>query len=395
MRTLVAFLTLTLLLITVEAESDPGVTDNAVKVGMIADLTGPLAFYGQQMREGAKLYIEHINRQGGVYGRKIDLIVEDDGYQPPKTIAAFRKLVDRDRVFCFVGNLGSATTIATFPFIEREKIPLVASGNFNSIMFTPPKRYVFALDPAYPAQLWIILKYIQQTQKETRLAVIYQDDDMGRDGLKGLREASQYYNMPVVVEDSYKRGAVDFSTQVLNTKQGNPTHVILLTVYREAAAILKKSHQLDWHPQFIGFGPAVDDKVVELAGEAAEGYMALTFLDFNTDNPSPQLKFYFDLSKRYTPDVQPRPIHAFGFAVTQILVEGLKRAGRDLTREKLVEALETFNGWANYLGAPLTYGPNIRGGTRTAAFLVKADIERRIMVRTTDWIEYRKPAEVE
>jgi branched-chain amino acid transport system substrate-binding protein len=380
--------------LTVSVEAETGVTDDKIKVGMIADLTGPIAFVGQEASSGVKLYLQHINDQGGVHGRKIELIVEDDGYKPPRTVAAFRKLLDRDGVFCFAGNVGSSTTMATFPLIKRERVPLIGPANFNSAMFTPPKRYVFGLDPSYSIQSWIMLKYIHQNAPAAKLAIIYQDDDMGLDGLKGFQEAAKHYNMPIVAEASYKRGAVDFTTQVLTLKQKNPTHVILVTVTREAPAILEKSHQLGWDPQFLAALPATDQKVVELAGEAAANFMGIACIDIAISAPDKQTQRYLDLVEQYDSGRKLSLYHAFGVMIAQIFVEGLQRAGRDLTREKLVDAMETFNGWQDCLGPPVTYGSNVRGGTSTAAFLVKADVKNKTLVRATDWIQFEKPQEI-
>ena len=113
-------------------EGIQGVTDDTIRVGMIVDLTGPVAFLGQEISAGAKLYFDHVNAQGGVHGRKLELFVEDDGYQPARTVAAYRKLVDLDEVFCFVGNLGTPTTHAIMPMLEREKIPLFGPTAFSS-----------------------------------------------------------------------------------------------------------------------------------------------------------------------------------------------------------------------------------------------------------------------
>lgn len=385
---------LMVMFLTVSVGAETGVTDDKIKVGMIADLTGPIAFVGQEASSGVKLYLQHVNDQGGVHGRKIELIVEDDGYKPPRTVAAFRKLLDRDGVFCFAGNVGSSTTMATFPLIKRERVPLIGPANFNSAMFTPPKRYVFGLDPSYPIQSWIMLKYIHENAPAAKLAIIYQDDDMGLDGLKGFHEAAKHYHMPIVAEASYKRGAVDFSTQVLTLKRKDPTHVILITVTRETAGILEKAHQINWHPQFLAALPGTDEKVVELAGEAAVNFMGVAFIDMASQAPDKQTQRYLDLVQQYDPDRKQSLYHAFGVMVAQIFVEGLQRAGRDLTREKLVEAMETFNGWQDCLGPPITYGPNVRGGVNTAAFLVKADVENKTLVRATDWIQFEKPKEI-
>lgn len=389
----VSFLSITLLIsasVPTAAEDVPGVTDNQILVGMITDLTGPAAFLGQEISAGAQLYLKHVNSLGGVHGRKIRLIVEDDGYKPPRSVAAFRKLVDRDRVFCFTLNLGSSCNLAVFPLIKRERIPLVYPACFNTAMHTPPKRYVFAPDPDYAAQSWIMVKYIVEAEKapSPRLAVVYQDDDFGRDGLRGLRDAAAHYGLPVVAEESHKRGAVDFSTQVLNLRQANPTHVILWTLVREAATVLKEAHRLGWHPCFIGGNPAADDKIIELAGDAAANFMAIGFFDLWENPPGDALKLYRRLEPESGSDRASRPFRAWAFGSAQILVEALLRAGRNLTREKLVEALESFRGWNGNLGVPVTYGPNLWGGKHTAVILTRADIARGILVRATDWITF-------
>jgi branched-chain amino acid transport system substrate-binding protein len=376
------------------AEEAPGVSDAAIRVGMITDLTGPLAFVGQEASAGARLYLDQVNAQGGVHGRRIELIVEDDGYQPPRAVAAFRKLVDRDQVFCFAGSMGSSTTMATFPLLERERIPLIAPLTFASAMHTPPKQYLFAMDPSYSIQSWIIAKYILEIEKAEapRLAILYQDDDYGQDGLKGLREVAAHYGLPIVAEESYKKGAVDFSTQVLNLRQADPTHVVLWTVYRETAAVLKEAQMAGWHPQFIGGIPVADTKTLELAGAEAEGLLALQCIDFGSQGAP--MRQYRELLEKHTPGQQSRFFHAAGFWSVQVLVEGLQRAGRELTREKLVEAMERFENWDGSIGPPLTYGPNLRGGKNTSAFLVRADVANKTFVRATDWIRFERPAQV-
>ncbi len=379
---------------TARADDVPGVTDDKILVGTIADLTGPVAFAGQQGSAGMRLYLKHINEQGGVHGRQIELRVEDDGYSPPRTVAAFRKLLDRDGVFCFASNGGTAPTMATLKLIERERVPVVMPFTWSSQMSIPAKRYVFAMDPNYQVESWIIAQYIAEaeTTESPRLAVVYQDDDAGQDGLKGLREAAAHYGLPLVAEEGYKRGAIDFSTQTLNIKKADPTHVVLLTINREAAAIMKEAHQAGWKPQFIGWVPSTDDKTVELAGRAAEGFLGLGIVDLASDAKPMQL--YRDLLAQYAPNERPSIYHTVAFGIAQTLVEGLQRAGRDLTREKLVEALETLDHWDGSVLPPITYGPNLRGGNFSSAFMKKADVKNKRMVRTSDWLHFKRSTQV-
>jgi branched-chain amino acid transport system substrate-binding protein len=220
------------------------------------------------------------------------------------------------------------------------------------------------------------------------LGVIYQDDDFGLDGLEGLRDAAAYYGLTIVAEESYKRGAVDFSTQVLNLKKAKPTHVILWTVLRETAAVLKEADQLGWEPQFLGNFTAADDQLVKLAGGVLKNTLFVSFFDLS----SPQMKTYVELIDRYTPDRKPGFYHAGGFTIAQGLVESLQRAGRDLSREKLVEAAETFDRWdENAFAMPITYGPGLRGGMDARVFFARADVEQGKMVRVTDDIHFELP----
>jgi branched-chain amino acid transport system substrate-binding protein len=370
-------------------EGHQGVTDDTIRVGMITDLTGPLAFLGQEFSAGAKLYIDHVNDRGGVHGRKLEFIVEDDGYQPARTVAAYRKLVDLDDVFCFLGNAGTPTTAAIMPMLEQERVPLLFPATFSSAIYTPPRRYVFASFLSYRMQSWVMAQYVAENwdDSDARVGVIYQDDDMGLDGLAGLREAAAHYDLPIVAKESYKRGAVDFSTQVLNIKKANPTHVILWTVLRETAAILKESDQLGWSPQFLVNATVADDELVKLAGGAAENALILTMFDLSSDEE--QVRQYIELINRQE---TPSLYHAFGFAMGQSLVEALERSGRDLTREKLVEALETFDSWdENVFSIPVSYGPELRGGMSTRLFFSRADLDKEKLVRVTDDILFEMP----
>lgn len=366
----------------------PGVTDTTVRLGMIADLTGPLAFVGQEVSAGIQTYLAWVNDQGGVHGRRLELLVEDDGYQPPRTLSAFRKLVDQDQIFCLVGDVGSATTQALFPSIEREGVPLFGPAAFTSSFYTPPRRWVFAFDPSYYVQAWVMLRYLAEGAQvpSPRLGVIYQDDDYGQDGLRGLRDAAAHNGIPIVAAEGYRRGTVDFSTQVLNLRKAQPTHVVLWTVVRETAAILQEAYRADWHPGFIGATPAADDKIVELAGPAAEGYLGVLGLDWRGQTEAAVR--YRERTAQYRPDHPPRTYHAYGYTLAQVLAEALQRAGRDLSREGLVTALESLDHWQGTTGPPITYGRGVRGGSSTAAFLARADVASGTMVRATEWIPY-------
>jgi ABC-type branched-subunit amino acid transport system substrate-binding protein len=274
--------------------------------------------------------------------------------------------------------------------LERERVPLMGPMAFSSALYTPPRRYVFTFPPSYRIQSWVMTKQISESNdaSEVRLGVIYQDDDFGVDGLSGLREAAAYFELPIVAEESYKRGTVDLSTQVLNLKKANPTHVVLWTILRETAAVLKEADKLGWEPQFLVNTTAADDRLVELAGGVLKGTLFVSLWDLSSE----RMKSYLELIERYTPKRKPSFYHAAGFAVTQGLVEGLERAGRELTRENAVEAAETFNRWDdNVFAMPITYAPGLRGDLSARVFFARADLEQRKMVRATEDILFEMP----
>ena len=371
-----------------------GVTPDTIRVGMIGDLSGPLAFLGQEISAGARLYFQHVSDQGGIHGRKIKFLVEDDGYQPPRTLAACRKLLDRDQVLCLIGTVGTATTLAIEPVLQNERVPLVAPMTWSSVVYDPPRRYIFGFGATYRMQSWVMLNYIRDHFRgvKPRIGVVYQDDDFGQDGLKGVREAAAYYGLDLAAAEGYKRGATDFSTQLLNLKRAKATHVILWTVLREAAAVLKEARQLDWRPRFLGNHTFADDKIVELAGEAARNLLVLTFGDVWAGTQ--RMTFYREVNRRYTPSHTPRMLHAGGFVVAQGLVEALKRAGKDVNREKLVEAAESFREWdENVFGTPLTYGPDQRISPVTQLLLARADVGQKRLVADPEPIRFRMPAD--
>jgi branched-chain amino acid transport system substrate-binding protein len=361
------------------APDTPGITDETIRIGAIADMSGPAAFIGQDMKAGAELWFSHINEQGGVHGRTLELVAEDDGYQPPRTVAAYRKLVDRDRVFSLLYTMGTAPTLALKPVVEREQVPVFA-GAFSSAITDPPARYMFGGGQTYRMQGWVLVDRILEHAPDARIGVLYQDDDMGLDGLEGVREAAAHYGVDVVAEEGHSRGVVDFSSQVLNLRRAGVTHIALFTLVRETAAIMREADQLGWVPEFIAFNVLSDDRVIELAGEAAANLHVLSVLDLESDDPG--ILRYLELIERYSPEQRPGPYNAFGYALAQILVEALERAGPDPTREALVTALETFDRWdENVLRLPVTYGPGMRGSRETRAFFSAADLESGRLVR--------------
>lgn len=349
------------------ASAEVGVTDTEIRIGGIVDLSGPIAFMGKGVSAGAASYFKMINDQGGVHGRKIVYLVEDDSYSPPKAVAAAKKLIERDQVFSIFMVLGSAQALAMYPTLERAGVPLIQPATQNSSVTDPPRNLLFHADPNYIVQAKIGVDYAMKELKmqKPKVAVIYQDDEPGQDWLKGVKTACANYKLDLAAEVSYKRGTVDFSSQVAKMKESGADLVMMWTLVREPAGILKEAMKLQWQPVWITATPSTDDMVLKLAGESAfygKGFFGTTILAYPWAINPAAAEFML-----VWPKYNERPwgfYDWYGWGSAKIMVEGLQRAGRDLTREGLVKAFESFKDYRSEVFGSITWGPGKRSGSQ-------------------------------
>ncbi len=375
------------------AFAEMGVTDTEIKIGGIVDLSGPIAFMGKGVSGGAGTYFKMINDEGGIHGRKIVYLVEDDSYSPPKAVAAAKKLIERDKVFCLFMVLGSAQSLAMYPTLERAGVPLIQPATQNSRMANPPKKYLFDADPNYIVQAKIGVDYAlkELKMKAPKLAVIYQDDEPGQDWLKGVKEACKHYNLQLVAEAPYKRGTVDFSSQVARMKTAGADLVMMWTLIREPAGILKAAMKLQWKPVWITATPSTADVVLKLAGDSAfygKGFFGTAILAYTWDMNPAAIQF-----KKVWPKYNKKPwgfYDWYGWGCAKIMVEGLKRAGKDLTRERLVKAFETFTDYKTGVFGPITWRADKRYGTQEC--IIEAPIKGPAGNRWIQISGFRGPA---
>jgi len=363
--------------------ADPGVTDDQVLVGAIMDLTGHMAFLGKEIIHGAELYFRHIKEKGGIYGRKIKLLVEDDMAQFPRALAAAKKLVERDKVFCLFSTLGQGSTDTIVPFLEKEKIPLVAPFSQSSALVHPPKRYIFQATVSTEIQGRLIIDFIVHHLKrpQAKIGTLVQADIYGEDLMKGLDRQAKKYGIKFVAEERFKRGAVDFSPQLQRLRGAGAEIIVLCTVIRETAAVLKEVKNMGWPVQVIGPSATSDPVVLRLAGEAGEGYISMSISELLTSN-HPGVKLYREVHDRYDPKHKMGAYNQLGFEAAMVFVEGLRLAGKELTRENLIHGLEKMKDF-NAMGLSLTFGPDDREGG-TSAFFIKG--EKGVFVPLTGWM---------
>ncbi|MFQ6673724.1 MAG: ABC transporter substrate-binding protein [Fidelibacterota bacterium] len=369
-----------------ERQATPGVTDTEILIGNIQDLSGPMKELGYELPHGSKLYFRYINEQGGIFGRQIRMLVEDHQYNPQKTVTAAKKLIEKDQVFCLYNVIGTSPSEAIRPLLEEYGIPLVAPATQSGTMSDlsrPAWKYIFHTDTGYDKQVNILVDYILEQAPGARIGLIYQDDDYGANVLKGVAEAETRHGI-TVQKEAYQRGATDFAGQVGNLMKGDVSHVIIAGVVKEPIIVMKTAAAIGYKTQFLGLSPTMDHRVALGAGPAGEGYIAANFVYlWNSDAPGARL--YRELHAKYAEEGHQMGMYNFyGFATATVLVEGLKRAGKRLTRESLIKGLESIRDWDSGVLPPFSYGPNDRAGAEVVA-LVQVKNGQQVMI--TDWID--------
>ena len=370
-----------------------GVTDTEIVVGCHTDLSGPAASWGAPWKEGFEMRVRELNDTGGVHGRRIRLVVEDNGYEPKKAIMATNKMINWDKVFVFIGNMGSPTAGATKAIISRKKIPQIFPGSSASLFFEPLDRYSFGGWVPYYDQARAVIKYFHEEKGYGKFGLLYQDDEMGSIMMKGFKDQLKVYNLGLVAAESYKRGATDFSAQIARLKKADADIVLLATVVRETVGALKEAKKIGWKVPMVGLSPAQTKFVPTLAKEAgfsADGlYVAAQTPIIYEDSPGECAREFWKGHVAMFDEHPDNPTVA-GYASMDILIRAIEKVGRDLTRERLIDVLETH--FRNYQEAcfgapPLTFTPTDHQGT--SAVIIQQIQDGKYRTITEGYIDYR------
>ncbi len=368
----------------------PGVSTNEIKIGTFSALTGAAAIIGAPFNHGLLSYINWINDQGGVYGRKIKVISYDDQFNPALTVTGVKKMVEEDKVFAIVGGLGTPGCLAVMDYLNGKGVPFVYQGSGVSALAIPPKKYVFAVQPNYTNEGQIFVKYIVDDLKLKKIALLYRDDDAGREGSVGVDQGISRFGGELVVKSPFPGTETDFTSYLLKVKQSEADALIVYEPTDSAIAsnILKTAKSLGLTQKI--FLPYSHAGIVAAAGEAAENVYITGWVDFS--NPEdPGVQKFFEIWTKYYPKDNPL-LYAYavaGFVAGEIFVEALKRSGPYPTRDSIVWALETFYGWSGYVAKDISYGPNERSGKYSMFFM---RVENGQLVKVSDWISvYQKP----
>ncbi len=340
--------------ISCEAPGDPkttpsrqvGVTESEIRIGSSLALGGHAGYLGTQIHHGALSYIRKINEQGGVHGRKIRVIAYDDGYDPPRCILNTQNLLIQDDVFCLFNYVGTPTTVKIIPLVEQARVPLIGMFTGANALREPLHRYLINVRASYYQETGAAVRYFVEELGVKRIAVFYQYDAYGFDGLRGTELALRAYGLLPTATGTYIRGTLGVEEGLEKIADSGAEAVVMIGTYEPCARFIRSARARGFNPIFYNVSFVGADELARLLGEAGEGVIVSQVV------PLPELsdtlpgldgvKEYVNLLGRYYPRDRPNFVGLEGYINARVLVEGLRRAGRDLNRERFITAIETI-----------------------------------------------------
>ena len=337
---------------------DTGATDTEIKIGQTIPLSGPASAYGGIGKVQAA-YIRMINEQGGIKGRKINLIQYDDAYNPPKTVEQVRKLVESDEVLLTFQIIGTPPNAAVQKYLNEKKIPQLLAST-GATRFTDPKNFpwTIAYNPNYQSEAHIYAKYILQNHPTAKIGILYQNDDLGKDYVKGLRDALGDKASMIVSEASYELSDPTVDAQMVKLRSSGADLFYNITTPKFGAQSIKKAAELGWKPVHILDINAtpVSQTLVPAGLDNAKGIISVNYGKDPLDpqwNDDAGMKTYKAFMAKYAPAEDANSgIATYGYSTASLLVHILKQAGDDLTRANIMKQATNINNYVPDLALP-------------------------------------------
>ena len=340
------------------SENRNGISDNEILIGSSLALGGHAGYLGTQMLQGAMAYIRHVNDSGGIHGRKIRLIALDDAYNPTLCLYNTQRLILEEQVFALFCYVGTPTTVRILPLINEAKIPLVGMFTGANRLRVPVNRYMINIRASYYQETQAAVDLIVKDKKLSRVAVFYQYDEYGFDGLRGTEIALKTYGLIPVAKGSYIRGTLDVEAGLEKIIQSNAQAVVMIGTYDSCAKFIRLAKNKNFNPLFHNVSFVGSTELARRLGPLGDGVVVTQVVPSPDTIGMPGVQNYAVLLGQYYSQTRPSFVGLEGYINARILVEGLKRAGRNITREKFIRAIESISDLDLGIKNELSFGPN-------------------------------------
>ena len=369
------------------AQSEPGLTDKTIKIGMFGPLSGNSMAYGFDVINAAKMYYDKINKEGGVNGRKIELVVEDDRCNANDLLAAVKKLTEQDQVFLLNGGSCSAAVVGAREYVERAKIPLVMLNASGDGALYPPSKYIYgAFSISQHAVGGSMVQFASEHLKAKKIGYINHDDAYGGWNLESAQAQAKALGGIDLQVQSVNPNITDVTAPMLKIKAANPDVLLLTTYARPVSLIVKRAFELGFNkPIVLAVNSTADLKqLVENVGNK-DAFKNVYIQEVLADVPGgPKLKWVYDMYKAAYPDLASKPGYPqtympYGIPSAMAVVNALEAAGPNPTREKVLTALSTMKFDSGVMAGPIEFGPDDRAA-QEAAIYIKFDATNMTLV---------------
>lgn len=362
-----------------------GVTDSTIKIGFVGSMTGPAAIWGSGNMAGATLAFEELNAAGGVNGRKIEFITVDDETSAPKGIAGFNRLVQSDKVFAVFGPSSSAVGVPMKATMAGSGVPVLIPSFSSPLMTEPPAPNIFRVGAINDRmQGRGIANYLVNTDKRTKIAILRQSDEYGATGAGAVGDRLKELKMAPVANEVFNAADTDFTSQVLRVRSANPDAIVVYGYPAPSAIITRQLREVGIKAEIIGSSATSNQNYPELVGKIGAGTKFVTTLEHQPESDFPAIKKFREAFQKRFPDLarQGRPAlgDTLGYAGALTMIEAIRQAGKDLTREGYVKALESMDGYETGISMPTHLSAtNREGNTKMYIAVIKDDLTREVL----------------
>lgn len=337
-----------------------GVTDSTITLGQSVALSGPAEQLGKDMQLGASLWFNYLNSKGGVNGRKIILRTLDDGYESTRAAENTKKLINDEKVFALFGYVGTPTSQASLPIFTEAKVPFVGPFTGAELLRNPFNRYIFNVRASYFDETEAIVQHLT-AMSINRIAVFYQNDSYGQAGLTGVERALKRRNLEVVAKATVERNTVEVAKAIEDIRKANPQAVVMISAYKSCAAYISGMKKAGSNPTFWNVSFVGSKALAKELAQEGRGVQISQVVPFPWDSSIPVVKEYL----RLLAEVKGEPGFGSleGFISAKVMAEGIKRAGKNLTRENFVNAMESLDP-LDVGGFKVSYNARSHNGSR-------------------------------
>ncbi len=345
-----------------------GVSDKEIVIGTTTDLSGVTAIQGVNNSDAIRMAFDEINAKGGINGRKIRYVVEDSQYTVPRAVQGMNKLLNEDHIFIAQDDGGTPMNDAEMPMQFAKGVPNVFPLTAARSMYEPYNRLKFAQFASYYDEMRAAVKYFVEQRHRSKLCVMYQDSDFGRDVLAGITAEAKALNVPVVATAANKPTDVDFNAAVEKLHDAGCDWIGMGTIVRDTNLIISTVKKIGWNPDMVGQFASYDTAVASLPGGATEGFFCMTPAIYAyPDDPRPAVQAFAKAFKARF-GIEPNFHGEAGYTAAQMVILALQRAGKDLTTDSFITAMESLHDYTDIFGTHLGLGPN-QHHAETASFL--------------------------